>query len=521
MTNIPDEPSPPAIGRLEQREAAVAQGPGGLRGAAVRSASVAGVTNIVVQVIQLVVYLFLARLAAPAVFGVFAAGSILLSVGEIFTESGMTAALLQRRANVDAAAATVLASTFVGGVALALAALALSPLVGLYFHSHTAGLVSAALAPYLIINGLTGVPGTLLQRRFALRRWLLEPLAMLTFGICSGLGLAYGLGVWGLVIGWYAQTIFRAAGFWLMLRWKPQLRLISWSMWRELSAYARHILASVLLGEVQRVSTTALVGRFLGPADLGQFRFGWRLSAQATAPLVAANAYTIQPALVRLSTAPDRARSAVLTSFRIVSLVAFPLGAVFIPLGSVIAAVLLGDQWLGVGPILTALAPMAMATAMISVPNEIFKATGRPYVLPRIHALWTVTSITFMLALIHFGSIGVAWAWSASTTLTALYSLSGIRGATEIPRRELAATIAPPLFSALTAAGVLLLVDRFAFGGVPHSDPATVVRLVVEIILGAVLYVSLMMVVARRALREFVSTVAAIAKRSPRPPVAD
>jgi PST family polysaccharide transporter len=507
----------PSRATLEQIEAAVAASPGGVRGAAVRSASVAGVTNVVVQVVYFVVYLILARLAAPAVFGVFAAGSILLAFGEIVTDSGMPTAVLQRRTDIDAAAATALVSTFLGGFALALLSLALSPLVGLYFHSREIGLVAATLSGYLIVNGVVGVPGALLQRRFALRRWLLEPFAMLVFGVGSGVGLAYGLGPWGLVIGWYASTIFRAAGFWVLVRWRPNLRLVSWSMWRDLASYARHILASVVLGEVQRVSTTALVGRSLGPTDLGLFRFGWRLASQATAPLLAANAYTIQPALVRLAETPGRARSAVLTSFRIVSLIAFPSGAVFIPLGSVISVLMLGEQWRGVGPILTALAPMAMATAMVAVPNEIFKSTGRQSLLPRVYALYTVTAILLMLALISFGAEGVAWAWSVSTMLVALFSLAHIPRAAGISRRELAGSIVPQLGAALTAAGVLVVVDRLLFPGQPHADLATLVRLVVELVLGAGIYVGLVFVVARPALGEFLRAIAAIRARAPRP----
>jgi O-antigen/teichoic acid export membrane protein len=506
----------PPDGPLERLEFEATAGPGGLRTAAVRSASVAGVVNIVVQVIQLVVYLILARLAAPEVFGVFAAGSILQTFGEIFTESGMTAALLQRRERVDAAAATVLVSTFVGGLVLALIALALSPLVGLFFHSHEAGLIAAVLSGYLVVNGVTGVPGTLLQRRFALRRWLVEPFATLLFGLGSGLGLAFGLGAWGLVIGWYAATVFRAIAFWALLRWRPRFRLVSWSLWRELAAYARHILASVLLGEVQRVTTTALIGRYLGPSDLGRFRFGWRLATQATAPLLAANAYTIQPAMVRLAESPARARAAVLTSFRIVCVVAFPLGAVFIPLGNVIAVVLLGDKWRGVGPILVALAPMAMATALTSVPNEIFKAVNRPHLLPRTHALAAVSSIVFMLALVSFGAQGVAWAWSASTVLVGLYSLSRVPDSTGVGRRELLGAVLPPLAAALLAAAALFAFDRLVFGGQPQADVATLARLGAGLLVGFGLYVALMLALARHTLREFVDTVAAIAARAPR-----
>jgi len=507
----PSGSGPP--GPLERLEAEVAASSGGLRTAAVRSASVAGAVNIAVQVIQFFVYLLLARLAAPSVFGAFAAASILQSFGEIFTESGMTAALLQRRDRVDAAAATVLVSTFLGGVALALLALALSPLVGLYFHSHQIGLVAAALAGYLVVNGLTGVPGTLLQRRFALRRWLVEPFATLLLGVSTAVGLVYGLGPWALLIGWYASTIFRAVAFWLLVRWRPQLHLVSWSMWRELASYARHILAGILLVEAQRITTTALLGRYLGTADLGRFRFGMRLATQANAPLLAANAYTIQPALVRLADSPARARAAVLTSFRVVCLVAFPVGAIFIPLGSVIAVLMLGEKWRGVGPILVALAPMAMALAITSVPTEIFKAAGRPQLLPRMAALGSVSTITLMLALVTFGAQGVAWAWSSSTVLVALYALTAVPGVTGVGRRDLLGAVLPPLAASLLAAGALTAIDRLAFGGQPHANVATLGRLAADVGLGVGIYVALMLAFARHALWEFIDTLAAIARR--------
>ena len=511
---VPGSPESPGLGPIEELEASIMAAPGGLRTAAARSASVAGVTNIVVQAMQFVVYLILARLAPPAVFGVFAAGSILQTFGEIFTESGMTTAVLQRRNRVDAAAATALVSTFVGGVVLALVALALSPLVGLYFHSHETGLVAAALSGYLVVNGVTGVPGALLQRRFAVRRWLLEPIATLLFGVTSGVGLALGLGPWALVLGWYASTVFRAIAFWALVRWRPRFHLVSWRMWRELAAYGRHILATVLLGEAQRVTTTALVGRSLGTADLARFRFGWRLASQATTPLLAANAYTIQPTLVRLADTPARARAAVVTSFRIVCFVAFPLGAAFIPFGHMIAVLMLGETWRGVGPILVALAPMAMATALTSVPNEIFKASGHPHLLPRTHGLWTVSSVVFMFALIPFGAQGVAWAWSASTVLAGLYSLGMTPTATGVRRSELAKAIVPPLVIALATAGVVVLVDRLGFGAHPHADLATLVRLLAESALGLAVYLTLVAIFARETLRAFGSAVAALRSRS-------
>ena len=63
-------------------------------------------------------YIVLARLATPEEFGQFAAASIVVNVGLLFTESGMLAALIHRRDRIEAAASTAVVSTALGGLTL-------------------------------------------------------------------------------------------------------------------------------------------------------------------------------------------------------------------------------------------------------------------------------------------------------------------------------------------------------------------------------------------------------------------
>jgi PST family polysaccharide transporter len=473
-----------------------------LRRTAARSFGVAGASYVAAQVVTFATYVVLARLATPTIFGTFAAGSILIGFGWLFSESGMSAALLQRRDNVEAAAATALASTALGGVILALSALALSPLVGLFFHSHEIGVVSAALSGSLILNGVTGVPGTLLQKNLALRRWIVDPVAAIAFGAFSAAGLALGFGVWGLVAGFYASCITRACGYWIAARWKPNRRLVSFAMWRDLARFARHILASEVLRELMNVANTAFVGRSLGPASLGQFRFGWRMVTQAVTPVLTGNAYTLQAALVNLSDDPPRMRTAALSAFRLVSLVAFPLAALFIPFGETLAVLLFGEAWRKSGAIMVALVGMGIALPIESVSSEIFKATGRPHILPRMHVLWAATSIVLVAALVHVGAIAVGIAWSISTACTAVYAVMNVPRVLKLRSIDLALAIVPPLFCALSTAIALFAFNRYVLHSEPSEDLRTWGMLAIELAVGAVVYLTGMALIAPQTLRE-------------------
>lgn len=487
-----------------------------MRGAAARGASFAATTTIAVQIVTLGTYIVLARLAPPAIFGEFAAASILLGLGQMFTDSGMPAALLQRRGNLEVAAVTALASTLTGGVILALLALASAPIIGLYFHSSEIALVSAALSGQLIVNGVTGVPGTLLQRRFALRRWAVDPVAALVFGVVSAIGLALGLGVWGLVIGWYASTATRTVWFWFGLGWLPDPRLFSFKVWKELARFGRHILASEIFREIQNVSTTALMGRYLGPTDLGKFRFGWRIVASATTPVLAANASTIQPVLVRITDDKTRVRNVVLTSFRLVSFLAFPIGAVFIPLGSAFSVILFGEAWRGTGVIMMILSGMAIAWAMESVSSEIFKVSGRPDILPRMHALWTALLVGLMAAALPVGAPGVALAWSLSTSIVAVYAIAKVPEVVPVTLGEIVLRILPPLLSATSAGVTLLVFNLYVLDFHPSSDFRTVVVIICETLVGFGVYVSGVALLARESLNEIRAIIGAmVARRRP------
>ena len=184
------------------------------------------------RALTLAFYLVLARLAAPAVFGNFAAGSILIGVGGVFVESGILAALIHRRDRLEEAASTALLATVLGGCALSLGALAAAPFIGLVFSSREVGLVAAAVSGVLVVGSAKVVPDALLQRRFSFaRRVVVDPIGVIAFGSISIVALDRGLGIWALVLGTYASEVAQVGASWKASHFRPDLRLASFGMW--------------------------------------------------------------------------------------------------------------------------------------------------------------------------------------------------------------------------------------------------------------------------------------------------
>src|SRR5207249_6410801 len=160
---------------------------------------------------------------------------------------------------------------------------------------------AAVMAGTIPVNAAAIVPGALLRRRVSFLFAFVQPTTSLAYGIAAAVALSAGMGLWGLVLASYATACARVALVWSLARWRPAPRLVSWEMWRSLSAFGRPVVAASFLREVGFTGTTAFVGRAFGAADLGRFRAAQRAVQQANAVVIMGSAYVLLPAFARIA----------------------------------------------------------------------------------------------------------------------------------------------------------------------------------------------------------------------------
>jgi len=476
----------------------------GLRTRVVRGATLAALGYLGSQVISLLTFIVLARLAPPAVFGSYAAAAILLGASLFLTEAGMQAAVVQSADHVQEAASTAFVANMVGALGLAALAAALGPVIGLFFHSGQISRAAAVMAGTILINAAAIVPGALLRRRVSFAFVMVEPIASLAYAGAAIAALAHGMGLWGLVIATYATACARTAAVVALARWRPSPGLVSWKTWRSLSAYGRPVLISSLLRESGSVGGTAIVGRILGTIDLGLFRSAQRFVQQANLAIIYGSGYALLPAFARIRHDELRLQRAILRSLRTLTLIVFPLSLVFIPLGRPLAVVLLGERWRGAGPIMMAMAGVGIALAFDSVTAEAFKATGRTRLLPRLHGLLPVAPVPFMLVLYPLGATGMGLALSLGMGTVAILAVKALGRLASLPIRTIVAQTIPASISALLMLGVVFALDRFVVHASEGGGLVGLARLGLDFLAAAVIYVAALSLLFRRSLLELI-----------------
>jgi O-antigen/teichoic acid export membrane protein len=477
--------------------------PASLTEITVRGAGLAGAGHILSQVLTLGFYVVLARLATPHDFGAFTAGSLLVSLGMLFTESGMMAALIHRADRIDEAASTAVVAAAAGGLALTVLALAAAPIVGLIFDSSTVAELAAVSSGLLLLRSLLVVPEALFQRRFSfLRRVVIEPFGVLVFGAAAIIATANGLGAWGILIGYYAGAAGDVLLSWALLDWRPRRRQVSFQVWRELIAYGRHILTGAAVWRAGDQVPVVLIGRFAGAASLGQFRYCNRIISTPFSLIVQAGSYVLFPALARISASRDRLRAACRRSLRLMCAFAFPLTLLLVPLAVPLAVIVFGGVWRDAGYAAMAMAGWPVAGTLVSFTSEVVKADGHPEILPRMHAVTLIAGTISMLALLPLDLIGVVVGYSIGWLAGGAYGLRRTAQLLEMPLIEMWREVMPPAFAAMLMAGLLTPLEFLLVQADTHGTAIGLALLAAEGLLGAAIYLAALRVLARGTLRE-------------------
>lgn len=446
--------------------------PGPLAATVGRGALISAVTLGLTQIISLVSTIWLARLLTPSEVGIYTASTVLSAILVSFSGGGLRLALIQRERDVDDAADTVFWATAAVGVCSSVAALAAAPVLGRIFHNDLVTAVAMSTSGLLLLESLTQVPDGLMQRRFNfLRRLVVDPSRAIAYSAVAIALAAAGFGVWSMVLGQYAAVIVWLIGSWTLGRWRPGRGRPSLRLWRELARFAYPVAIANLVGYARETAEITIVGRVLGEASLGNYRYGTRLGMLPGNAVFEIGSYVLFPAFSRLATDTYRLQAAFLRALRWIWFAAAPAAALVIGLGEQAVLVVLGQPWRAAGVLLVALSGAGLGLALQAVANEAIKAVGRSALLNWTSAIEILLGIGLVVALLPLGLFGVGLAISATEIVSAVVLLTLARPIIGFRFAAIIGILTPPAIAAAVGLGAVLALIR-VFGS-PVTLPTT------------------------------------------------
>jgi PST family polysaccharide transporter len=423
-------------------------------GEAARGFLWASVGTIGAKGVSFVALALLARLLAPAEFGVFAVALLSLTYLETVADLGTGMALVYWPDRVHDAAQITFVVNLVMGAALTGLTLAAAPAVAAFFRSPESAPLLRALAWTFVLRGFGNTHDALCRKELRFRARLVPELGLASIKALFATTLAIlGFGAWSLVWGQLAGTLTWSLLLWRVVPWRPALR---WprDLLRPILGYSSAIVAINLMSAVTHHADALVVGRLLGSRTLGFYQMGGRLPELTVALLVWQGSKVLFPAFARVRARGGDTGAAYLASLRYLSIAALPLAAALCLLAEPVVLIAFGPTWLPSVPVLRALALYAGVRAIGSPTGDVLKALGRPALLAGSGVLKIAVLLPALLLGARWGAGGVATSMMCVSFGIVVFNLGFALRLVRVPVRRLMGSFreSVPVTIAVTAA---------------------------------------------------------------------
>ncbi|HVS30067.1 MAG TPA: lipopolysaccharide biosynthesis protein [Thermoanaerobaculia bacterium] len=438
------------------------------------------------RIVTLIGLTLLARLLAPAEFGLLAFALAYIVYVDTIADLGTGTALIywpDRRD--DAAQVTFLvnlaAGVFWGGLTFALA-----PVIADFFNAPQGTAIVRALSLTFFIKYLGNTHDALTRKDLRFRAAAIPELAMAAVKMSVAVALAWrGFGAWSLVWGHLSGLVAWTSLFWIVTPWRP-----SWTfpkdLFRPMLAYGRGIIFVNVLSAFQYQTDLVMISRWHGMTALGLYQLAGKIPEATVAMIYRVAGRVLLPAFSRVSAAGTNPNQSYLAAARYVGAVTLPVACGLAILAEPFVLLFFGPNWVAAAPIVSALSILAGIRALGSHPGDVLKATGRVGLLARIGFLRVAAIVAAIIVAVRWSPLAVAVALVVVDSVALFLALAVTSRAIGIPLAAVGRAYAPSFLAAAGMSGALLA--WLQWGPVL----ALPVGVIVAVVLGAVIYLALL-----------------------------
>ena len=386
----------------------------GLRRTAVRGAgvSIAGQAgNFVVQIGSVVI---LARLLAPADFGVVTMVTTFSLLFRSFGLNGFTELIMQRDELTHSLASNLFWIELGLGTILTLAFASAGPLLSLFYHNSAVAQVAEGISLTIVISCAGWIHVSLLQRAMQFRTTaIINFVGQLIMVIVSIILAVAGWHYWALVWGSVMQAAVVTAGAWVTCRWVPGRPGHAEGTGAGLK-FATNVYSHYAFSYSTRNTDNLLVGWRYGAQSLGFYKKAYDLFVLPESQLLAPLSAVMVSTLSRVNRNREQFQRYFLRAVAVLALVGMGVGADFALVGKDLIRFLLGPGWDEAGRIFALFGPGIGVMLLYNTHGWVHLSIGRPERWFRWGLLEFVCTASLFLLALHWGPSRVALAWTVS-----------------------------------------------------------------------------------------------------------
>ena len=433
------------------------------------------------QLVSFLVSVVLARILAPEDYGTIALVTVFTAILQVFVDSGLGTALIQKKDADDLDFSSVFYFNFAMCLLLYAGMFIAAPYIAIFYEDMTLTPVIRGLSLTIVISGVKGIQQAYVSRNMLFKRFFFSTIGGTVFSAFLGIGLAYaGYGVWALVAQQLSNTIIDTLILWITVKWRPQ-KEFSWKRLRTLFSYGWKLLASSLLDTVYNNLRNLIIGKMYSSADLAYYNQGDKFPKIIVTNINTSIDSVLLPTMSNEQDDRKRIKSMTRRAIKTSTYVMAPLMMGLAFCAESIVKIVLTDKWMPCVPFLRLFCISYMFWPVHTANLNAIKAMGRSDWFLKLEIVKKIVGLFFLLSSMWFGVMAMAYSLLLSSILSQVINAWPNRQLLGYGYLEQVRDFAPGI---LLAVGMGIGVYFIGFLPLP-----TIITLVIQIIAGAAIYI--------------------------------
>ncbi|MDO5424012.1 MAG: lipopolysaccharide biosynthesis protein [Eubacteriales bacterium] len=297
------------------------------------------------QGVSFLVSVVLARILAPEVYGTIALVTVFTAILQVFVDSGLGNALIQKKDADDLDYSSVFWGNMFLCICLYIALFFFAPKIADFYNDISLIPVIRVMGLTLIISGLKNMQQAYVSKKMIFKKFFFATLGGTFAAAFVGIGLALrGFGVWALVAQNLVNKLIDTCVLWLIVGWHPRF-MFSFKRLKGLVAYGWKILVSSLLDTVYNNIRQLVIGRVYTSTDLAYYNKGKQMPNLVVTNINTSIDSVLFPVMSKAQESREEVKNLARKSIRLSSYIMCPIMVGLAVCAEPLVRVLLTDKW--------------------------------------------------------------------------------------------------------------------------------------------------------------------------------
>ena len=360
------------------------------------------------QLVGFIVSIVLARILSPSDYGTIALVTVFTTILQVFVDSGLGNALIQKKDADNVDYSTVFYTNIVFCIIIYLIVFFCAPLIAKFYNDEQLIAITRVLGITILISGVKNVQQAYVSRKLIFKKFFFATLAgTIGAGILGIILAKNGYGVWALVVQQLFNLTVDTIILWITVKWRPQ-KVFSFKRLKELFTYGWKLLVSAILDTTYNNVRQLLIGKLYSSSDLAFYNKGKQLPELVVNNINTSIDSVLLPTMSKEQEHKEKVKAMTRRAIKTSVFIMSPLMMGLAFTSNNVIKILLTDKWLPTLPYLCIFCITFMFYPIHTANLNAIKAMGRSDLFLKLEIIKKIMGIILLLITMNISVIAMA-----------------------------------------------------------------------------------------------------------------